>query len=680
MYNINKDNSFSLQTNFLWQLDRLREWKSEGDSVPIQMEINPTNYCSEAYRWCITNYSHVINPSMSNEVRQSQFRKPDGESIISNHSEHRRELESKFYKRFGRAASCGGVPRIRGEENGVKYAIKVIHKEDNSYWVSGEAQRGNDKHNIVQRINDEAEFARILIEVKALLMALFDKYSERGKGMIMPETDDTSKENDLKSKIERVEFAHESWQNYKSKNKLWREVLKDSGLVCGDRSSSLKSVLELIELAVTNDFPVLIRGETGTGKELVAEAIHNLSHRGKLGKDLVAVNIGSYSKELIYSELFGYEKGAFTGASDRREGKFETANGSTLFLDEIGTMGPEAQVNLLRVLEKGVIDRLGSNRPRKVNVRVVAATNENLEKMVSEKKFREDLYYRLNVFTIKLPPLRERPQDIPALVQYFSNSYASKKNREEVPYDEELFKSMICYKWRGNIRELKKFIMVTQECGKKNEISFSDIEHIDLSRNLKGATEKYKSNVKQIARNSEQDKLVSKLADISGRMFEESWELLDRAWEKWQQKRGVDIRDIKLRKEIFYQELDNRDSQRLEEIIHDALKQFRLFLESEGYSDIPNSNCYSMLMSCYRSNQKVEDIDKAVKQTLLDVLSKLKERQFSLSNQLEREHYDRFRDFFGKTHRSVRAWKNNKFWTKQISTLPKSLVLSLLVL
>src|SRR5215471_11550082 len=185
------------------------------------------------------------------------------------------------------------------------------------------------------------------------------------------------------------------------------------------RSAALKKVLRGVEQVASSDATVLIRGETGTGKELVARAIHNLSPRRE--RPLVKVNCGAIPANLVESELFGHEKGAFTGALQRRVGRFEMADGGTLFLDEIGELPLELQPKLLRVLQEGEFEPLGSSRTMKVDVRVVAATNRNLKQMVADGKFREDLYFRLNVFPLDMPPLRERKTDIPLLANFFIN-------------------------------------------------------------------------------------------------------------------------------------------------------------------------------------------------------------------------------------------------------------------
>jgi len=221
-------------------------------------------------------------------------------------------------------------------------------------------------------------------------------------------------------------------------------------------SEALKRILKQVETVAPTDSTVLIQGETGTGKELVARAIHNLSKRRE--RTFVKMNCAAIPTGLLESELFGHERGAFTGAIAQRIGRFELAHQGTLFLDEIGDIPLELQSKLLRVLQEQEFERLGSTKTIKVNVRLVAATNRDLSQMVADKQFRSDFYYRLNVFPITVPPLRERPDDVPVLVRYFAQQYAQrmKKRIETIPA--ETMTVLSRYYWPGNIRELENLI------------------------------------------------------------------------------------------------------------------------------------------------------------------------------------------------------------------------------
>jgi PAS domain S-box-containing protein len=221
-------------------------------------------------------------------------------------------------------------------------------------------------------------------------------------------------------------------------------------------STNFQKVLRQIEQVATTDATVLILGESGTGKELIARAIHNISNRSK--KPLVKVNCATLPSNLIESELFGHEKGAFTGAVEKKIGRFELADGGTIFLDEIGELPVELQAKLLRVLQEGEFERLGNPNTFKVNVRVIAATNRNLQQAIEKKEFREDLYYRLNVFPIICPPLRERKNDIPLLVRHFCQKHEAKIGKKITTIPGEVMDALSAYDWPGNVRELENII------------------------------------------------------------------------------------------------------------------------------------------------------------------------------------------------------------------------------
>jgi formate hydrogenlyase transcriptional activator len=221
-------------------------------------------------------------------------------------------------------------------------------------------------------------------------------------------------------------------------------------------SAALKAALKQVEVVAPTESTVLILGETGNGKELIARAIHTISSRSS--RAFVKLNCAAIPSGLLESELFGHEKGAFTGAVAQRIGRFELAHGGTLFLDEVGDIPLELQPKLLRVLQEHEFERLGSTRTQRADVRLVAATNRNLEQMAADKQFREDLYFRLNVFPIRIPPLRERTGDIPLLVGHYWDKYAQRMNKRIETIPEEAMKTLCRYSWPGNIRELQNSI------------------------------------------------------------------------------------------------------------------------------------------------------------------------------------------------------------------------------
>ena len=221
-------------------------------------------------------------------------------------------------------------------------------------------------------------------------------------------------------------------------------------------SSALEAVLEQVERVAPTGSTVLIQGETGTGKELIARAIHNISSR--CGRPFVRLNCAAIPLDLLESELFGHEKGAFTGAITQKIGRFELADKGTLFLDEVGDIPPALQPKLLRVLQEQEFERLGSTRTHKVDVRLVAATNRDLAEMVNRGQFRGDLYYRLNVFPVMLPPLRARPEDIPALVMHFAEIFGQRMGRSIGHIPAKTMSALNSYHWPGNIRELQNLV------------------------------------------------------------------------------------------------------------------------------------------------------------------------------------------------------------------------------
>lgn len=233
------------------------------------------------------------------------------------------------------------------------------------------------------------------------------------------------------------------------------EDIKESSQLVGE-SSAIKRLLQNVYMVAHTDATVLINGETGTGKELVAQHIHQVSNRKN--KPMVAVNCGAIPPSLMESEFFGHSKGAFTGATTERKGRFQMANGGTIFLDEIGELPLDLQVKLLRVIQEGEVEPVGSSKTIKVDVRIIAATHRNIKELIQENKFREDLYYRLNVFPIEVPPLRKRGDDVILIANTFISKFSKRMNKRLLPLNEDQKKLLISYPWPGNIRELQNIV------------------------------------------------------------------------------------------------------------------------------------------------------------------------------------------------------------------------------
>jgi formate hydrogenlyase transcriptional activator len=265
-------------------------------------------------------------------------------------------------------------------------------------------------------------------------------------------------------------------------------------------SPALKHVLELVETVAPSDSTVLLLGETGTGKELIARAIHERSQRK--GRTFVKLNCAAIPTGLLESELFGHEKGAFTGAITQKIGRMDLADQGTLFLDEVGDIPIEIQPKLLRALQEREFERLGSTHTRTVNIRLIAATNRDLEKMIATREFRSDLYYRLHVFPIRIPPLRERKEDIPQLVSYFVQKFARQMQKKIEAISPAVMRGLTAWEWPGNIRELENFVeravIVTR--GKSLEAPLGELRKLDTEEPATVARNLAQEDISQIVK------------------------------------------------------------------------------------------------------------------------------------------------------------------------------------
>ncbi|MBI5207182.1 MAG: sigma-54-dependent Fis family transcriptional regulator [Candidatus Firestonebacteria bacterium] len=328
--------------------------------------------------------------------------------------------------------------------------IEMLKKRDYNVVITDVRMSGISGLNLLKHIKQYYPFIEVII------MTAYGNIEDAVLAMKDGAYDYITKPIDIK-KIRIVLRNCLAQQDLRLQNKELKEKLKKTieDQIIGEHPS-IKAIFNVVEQIAASDTTVLIQGESGTGKELIARAIHNRSLRAL--NPFIAVNCGAIPETLLESELFGYEKGAFTGASIRQAGKIELAQNGTLFLDEISTMSFKSQVNLLRVLEEHKIRRLGGNDLIQVNARFIAASNIILKNMVIEEKFREDLYYRLNVVPIFMPPLRERKSDIPLLIEYYLKLFCQKHERERKIFSQQALEILTNHNWPGNIRELKNII------------------------------------------------------------------------------------------------------------------------------------------------------------------------------------------------------------------------------
>jgi two-component system response regulator HydG len=315
------------------------------------------------------------------------------------------------------------------------------------------------------------------------------------------------------------------------KNRALQQRLDDllsSGAVVGG-SPAFRRMMALVDQVADSSATVLIQGESGTGKELVARAIHDRSARR--GKAFVAVNCAALPETLLESELFGYEKGAFTGAAGRKEGRFELADGGTLFLDEVADLSVVTQPKILRVLQEGEFERLGGTRTISVNVRIVAASNQNLASMVKDKRFREDLYYRLNVITVHVPPLRDRREDVRVLAHHFLRVYAAKNNRKLDGLTDEAIRRLEAYAWPGNVRELENVVERSVVLARGGQV-----EAADLPDDVNGT--------KAPPRDAILELIGTPLADVEQRLLNETLRITGGNKTQAAKLLGIDVRTV----------------------------------------------------------------------------------------------------------------------------------------
>jgi len=370
----------------------------------------------------------------------------------------------------------------------------------------------------------------IMPDVDVILLTAFGTVEEAVKAMKDGAYDFLTKPFRREQLIKLVDKALER-RDLIEQNKALKKQLEDirsKGQMIGS-SPAFRRMLTLVEQIADSSATILIQGESGAGKELVARTIHERS--GRRAGPFVAVNCAALPENLLESELFGYEKGAFTGAAGRKEGRFELATTGTLFLDEVADLSLVTQPKILRVLQEGEFERLGGTRTLQVDVRIVAATNQDLAEMVKEKRFREDLYYRLNVITVRVPPLRERHEDIRLLAQYYLRIYAAKNGRKLDGFSNEALERLESYKWPGNVRELENLIERTVLLARKDRI---DAE--DLPEEIAG--------VKRPPRDAILELVGTPLAEIEQRLLDETLRITGGNKTQAAKLLGIDVRTV----------------------------------------------------------------------------------------------------------------------------------------
>jgi two-component system NtrC family response regulator len=366
-------------------------------------------------------------------------------------------LEKKGYKIFSASSGTEGIKAV--QNNLIDIVLSDFKMPDKT---------GLEVLEQVKKINPEISF---------VILTAYGTIEDAVKAMRLGAFDYISKPVDLDEldlMIERI-IEH---KNLKSEIQILKNQLKEKFKIDSfiSHSAKMEEVLSVAARAADSKATILITGESGTGKEVLAKSIHYVSPRKE--KAFVAVNIPALPETLLESELFGHEKGAFTGADKAKKGRFELADGGTIFLDEIGDIPINLQVKLLRVLQEHQIERVGSTENIDIDVRIIAATHQNLEEKIKDGSFREDLYYRLNIVSLHIPPLRERKEDILPLIEYFAEKYSKENNRDKLALSKETVDSLIKYNFPGNVRELENIIERAVVLCRSEAITLNDLPNV----------------------------------------------------------------------------------------------------------------------------------------------------------------------------------------------------------
>ncbi len=372
------------------------------------------------------------------------------------------------------------------QSSSVQDALKVIQSQHVDLVLTDFKMPGKTGYDLLQEIK------QIDTEIVVVLMTAFGTIEGAVEAMRAGAYDYLSKPIEL-DEIDLLIKRLQERQQLISENKLLREQLveKYSFDEIVSQSSQMQEVLSTVSRVAQTKAPVLIRGESGTGKELIARAIHFNSPRS--GKPFIAVNCAALNDNLLESELFGHEKGAFTGAEKQRRGRFELADGGTIFLDEIGDISPATQVRLLRVLQEQSFERVGGSETISVDVRVITATHKNLEDAIVNGKFREDLFYRLNVVAVEIPPLRKRREDIAVLLDHFLLSFSKEHKKKKLNFSKEAWEYLVRYDYPGNVRELENIVQRSVIFSRGETITTEDLPQI--VKNNKGESVSAKQKI-----------------------------------------------------------------------------------------------------------------------------------------------------------------------------------------
>jgi DNA-binding NtrC family response regulator len=403
-----------------------------------------------------------------------------------------------------------------------KEGLKILSKENISLIIS----------DIKMPQMDGIEFLREVrakgYDIPVILITAYGSFDSAVEALRLGAYDYIIKPFEPESVVHTVQRALEHKKLTEENVYLRGELERKTGFeeLVGD-AQCMKKVYTLIEKVAQSKVPVILRGESGTGKELVARAIHKRS--GRKNKNFVVINCGALPETLLESEIFGHEKGAFTGADKKKLGIFEVGDEGTIFLDEIGDLTLSVQMKLLRFLQSEEFIRVGGVAPIKVDVRIISATNKNLEKLIEEKKFRSDLYYRINTVSINIPPLRDRKDDIPLLIDHFLKKYSKEDNVPLKKVSDEVFRIICEYPWRGNVRELENLIRAVLVLSKGNVIKIEDlpsvIRQVDSSEFItqennslssSGAGQQESFSFKQIREKAEKTYLIDILKQAGG--------------------------------------------------------------------------------------------------------------------------------------------------------------------